>query len=95
MAESPDLSPTKKLPIKKHYGAGTCSPTADYSHPPTLAAYPTTEKPALEHSLKAMFLSLQTELQRDLRDSINNMHDKNNMLRITHRSNRTTPLGHH
>lgn len=51
MAESPELSLTKQPSVKKLYAAGTCSPTTDSSPTLTLAAYPTTENPASEHSL--------------------------------------------
>lgn len=32
--------------------------------------------PASEHSLKAMLLSLQSDMQKELRSSINHLHDR-------------------
>lgn len=56
LADSPAHSPDKQPPVK-HYGAGTCSATADLTAMQSLAAFPTTNNPAWEHYLKAMLLS--------------------------------------
>lgn len=42
----------------------------------SLAASPATDSPATEHSLKTMLVSLQVDLQGELRTFINNIYDK-------------------
>lgn len=42
----------------------------------SLAAYTTTDKPASEHTLKAMLLSLQSDMQKEYRSSINHLLDR-------------------
>lgn len=66
LANFPAQSPDKQPPTKKQHGAATCSPT--------------TGNPASEHSLKAMLMSLQTDLHRELKISINQIQDKVNSL---------------
>lgn len=79
-ADSLDLYLTKQPPVKTHTGAGTCSSTACSPDTQSLAAFPTTDNPASEHSLKAMLLTLQAHLQCGLSISINQLHDKVNSL---------------
>lgn len=76
LADSPAHSSDKQPSVKKQYGAGTCSPTADLPAMQSIAAFPTTNNPASEHSLKAMLLSLQADLHRELKISINQLQDK-------------------
>lgn len=71
LADFTAQSPDKQPPSKKQHGAGTCSPTTGQIALQPLAAYPTTDNPTSEHSLKAMLMSLQTDLHRELKISIN------------------------
>lgn len=90
IADSSAHSPDKQPPLKKQHGAGTCSPTAECPVTLPLAAYPTSDNPASEHSIKAMLLSLQADLHRELKVSINQLQDK-----VTCLEDRTTHIEQH
>lgn len=72
---SPIQSPTKPPSAKKMHGAANLGSQADKgidSHE-ALTAFPASDAPATESTLKAMLLSLQTGLQRELRSSISHL----------------------
>lgn len=52
------------------------SPTTHVPSTQALATLPTTDNPASKHSLKSMLLSLQEDMQKEFRASINNLHDR-------------------
>lgn len=75
VANSPEQSPAKLPPVKRQHGAETCCPTTDSLPAQSLAAYPTSGNPASERSMKAMLLSLQAKMQKELRSSITHVHE--------------------
>lgn len=75
-ANSPAHFPTKPPPVKRQHGAEICSPMDAAIPTLSLAAFATTDNPRSEHSLKAMLLSLQADMQRKFRTSINHLHDR-------------------
>lgn len=62
--------------VKRQHRAELCSPMAAEIQTPSLAAYATTDNPASVHTLKAMLLSLQADMQNKFRSSINHLLDR-------------------
>lgn len=73
-------SPAKLPPVKKQHGAETCCLTTNTLPAQFLAAFPTSDNSASEHSLKAMLLSLQDDMQKVLRSSITHVHERIDLL---------------